>query len=72
MTRSPMSRYHHIPTENLKFTKFVEVLFQSKMTRDAIKTELISYVKAIETNYTDHISDMKLQLDREKNRTRKA
>ena len=55
MTRSPMSRYQHIQTENTKFTKFVDLLFASKMTRDAIKLELVNYVKALETNYTDHI-----------------
>ena len=72
MTRSPMSRYHHIPTENMKFGKFVDLLFESKMSKDGIKSELINYVKALETNYTDHIQELKTVVDKEKGRMRKV
>ena len=44
MTRSPISKYRHIQTENLKFTKFLDLLFKSKMTKDDIKDEIAKYV----------------------------
>lgn len=31
MTRSPASKYRHIATENIKFSKFLELIFKSKM-----------------------------------------
>lgn len=40
MTRSPVSKYRHIQTENIKFTKFLDLLFKSKMTKDDIKEEI--------------------------------
>jgi hypothetical protein len=72
MTRSPMSRYKHIPTENMKFQKFLDLLFHSKMQRDDIKDELLKYVQALETNYTDLIKELKVQLEKEKGRARKV
>ena len=33
-TRSPTSRYRLIPTENLKFQKFIDLIYSSKMTPD--------------------------------------
>lgn len=33
-----------IPTENLKFEQLVKVVFESKMTKDEIKHEIISFV----------------------------
>jgi hypothetical protein len=44
MTRSPMSRYRHIPTENMKFSKFLEIIFKSKMAKDDIREEILKYV----------------------------
>jgi hypothetical protein len=44
MTRSPVSRYRHIPTENIKFSKFLELIFKSKMGKDDIKDEIGKYV----------------------------
>ena len=72
MTRSPVSRYRHIPTENIKFTKFLDLLFKSKMGRDDIKEEIAKYVQALETNYTESIKELRLGVEREKNRARKV
>ncbi len=44
MTRSPVSQYRHIQTENLKFTKFLDLLFKSRMTKEDIKDEIAKYV----------------------------
>ena len=60
MTRSPVSRYRHIPTENIKFSKFLELLFKSKMSKDDIKEEIGKYVQVLETNYNDSIKELKL------------
>lgn len=43
-TRSPQSRYRHIPTENLKFAKFIDLIWKSKMDRDSQKSEILNYV----------------------------
>lgn len=59
MTRSPMSRYRHIMTENLKFNKFLDILFKSKLEKLEIKDEISKYVQVLETNYTDSIKDLK-------------
>ena len=60
MTRSPISKYRHIQTENLKFSKFLDLLFKSKMTKDDIKEEIAKYVQALETNYTETIKELKI------------
>ena len=44
MTRSPASKYRHIATENIKFTKFLDLIFKSKMSKDEIKDEVAKYV----------------------------
>jgi dynactin complex subunit len=66
-----MSRYRHIPTENVKFTQFLQLIFKSKMVKDDIREEILKYVQALETNYTDSIKDLRQQIDREKNKLRK-
>ena len=65
-TRSPQSRYRHIPTENIKFQKFMDLIYKSKMQQEDIKNEIIQYVQALETNYNDTIRDLKVQVEREK------
>ena len=63
---SPTSRYRHIPTQNLKFSKFIDLIHASKMTTEEIKTEICQYVQTIETNYNDTIRELKDNLDRER------
>ena len=48
-----------IPTENLKFNQFLEILFSSQMTKDEIKCETRDYVQVLETNYTDKIRELR-------------
>ena len=57
-----------IPTENLKFNQFLEILFNSQMTQQEIKNETKDYVQVLETNYTDKIRDLRTQMDRMKKR----
>ena len=68
LTRSPRSRYHYIPTENIKFEKFLDLLFKSKMTKDEMKEEVIGYMQAVETNYNEKIKELRFNLEREKRR----
>ena len=62
------SRYKQgmIPTENLKFNQFLEILFNSQMTQMEIKNETKDYVQVLETNYTDKIRELRSQVDRMK------
>ena len=62
------SRYKQgmIPTENLKFNQFLEILFNSQMTQAEIKNETKDYVQVLETNYTDKIRELRSQVDRMK------
>lgn len=62
------SRYRQgtIPTENLKFTQFLDILFTSGMTKSEIKNETESYVQVLETNYNDKIRDLKIEVEKMK------
>lgn len=71
-TRSPRSRYKSIPTQNVKFQKFIELIFKSRMMQEDIKEEIIKYVQALETSYTDAIRDLKVIIDREKKAAKKV
>ena len=67
VTRANMtSRYRQgtIPTENLKFSQFLDILFTSGMTKSEIKQETQSYVQVLETNYTDKIRELKIEIDK--------
>lgn len=64
--KSPNSRYRLIPTENIKFTRFMDLIFASKMEKDDIKEEIIKYVQLLETNYNATIRDMKTTMDKER------
>jgi hypothetical protein len=39
-SRSPVSHYRFIPTENAKFAKFLDLIFKSKMSKDDIREEI--------------------------------
>ena len=56
-TQSPFtdSRYRHIATENLKFERFMDLISKSQMKKENIRDEIVRYVQALETNYTDTI-----------------
>ena len=60
------SRYRQgmIPTDNLKFNQFMDILFSSRMTRDDIKDEACSYIQVLETNYTDKITQLRFALEK--------
>lgn len=55
-----------IPTRNLKFERFIEAAFKSKMPGVDIRDEIVKYVQALETSYTDAIKELKIAIDREK------
>jgi hypothetical protein len=38
------SRYKNIPSENIKFQQFIDLVFESKMEKDDVKFEILSYV----------------------------
>ena len=51
---------------NIKFEKFTEMLFNSKLKSDQIKKEINEYVKALETKYNQKLMEMRLRVDRER------
>lgn len=71
-TNSPTSRYRFIPTENIKFEKFMTLIFKSKMRPEEIRDEIMKYVQAIETNYNETIRMLKDEIGREKNKFKKV
>lgn len=57
-TKSPTSRYKVIPTENLKFQKFIDIIFNSNMSQEDVKEEIVKYFQVVETNYNQTIRDL--------------
>lgn len=60
---SPQSRYRFIPTENVKFSKFMDLIMSSKMAKEDIKQEIIKYVQLLETNYNASIKDLRQSVE---------
>jgi hypothetical protein len=52
--------------------KFIELIFKSRMPIEDIKDEIVKYVQALETSYTDAIRDLKSIIDREKKASKKV
>jgi hypothetical protein len=65
------SRYRNIPSENIKFQQFIDLIYESKMEKDDQKFEVLNYVQALETNYNDTIKEQKQRGERLKNQLRK-
>ena len=59
-----VSRYRDIPTENMKFQQFIDLIFESKMKKDDVKFEILNYVQALETNYNGSIQEQKIRNDK--------
>jgi len=51
-----------IPTENLKFSQFLDIIHNSKLTADEMKQETRDYVQILETSYTDKIRELQVEL----------
>jgi hypothetical protein len=66
-----MSRYKNIATVNTKFEKFVDLIFKSRMQPTEVKEEIIKYVQALETSYTDAIRELKNLVDKERSNQKK-
>ena len=48
-SKSPISHYHFIPTQNIKYEAFLDTLFASKYDDKRKKKELILYMQSVET-----------------------
>ena len=53
---------------NTKFEKFLDLVFKSTMPTFDVKDEIVKYVQALETSYMDAINDLKILIDKEKDR----
>ena len=54
---APGLRYKQgmIPTNNLKFEQLVKIVFDSKLTKEEQKNEILAYVQNLETQWADRI-----------------
>jgi hypothetical protein len=46
---SPVSKYKYMESQNIKFSRFLEMLFKSKLTNEKIQKEIQDYMTAWET-----------------------
>lgn len=60
-----------IPTENLKFSQFLDIIFSSKLSADEIKNETRDYVQIMETNYTEKIKELQVELEKKQKKLQK-
>lgn len=65
-TRSPISHYHMIPTQNIKYESFLDMLFSSNYDEDKKKQELVLYMQAVETRFTSICKELRLKLEKER------
>ena len=65
------SRYRRIPSENVKFQQFIDLIFESRMPKDGIKFEILQFVQALETNLNEAIRDERQRCERIKKELRK-
>lgn len=64
--RRQASKYRDIPTDNVKFQRFVDLLFDSGMPKDDVKDEIKQYVKALESGYMERIDEMKKKCEKDR------
>lgn len=55
----------------MKFERFIDVLFKSRMQTEDVKDQIVKYVQALETSYTDAVRDIKTLLEKEKKESKK-
>lgn len=70
-TKSPMSHYHFIPTQNIKYEGFLDTLFSSKYNEDEKKKELILYMQAVETRFNNMCKALRFKLEKERRKLNK-
>jgi len=51
-----------MPSKNLKFEKFLGDIFKSKKSADAVKDDIVKFVQAMETSYTEMIRGLRDQI----------
>jgi len=51
----------------VKFEKFIELLFKSRIQSEDIKLQIVKYVQALETNYMEIVQELKNTLNKERN-----
>ena len=71
-SKAPHTLYHNIPTQNIRFEKFIKTLFASPMSKEDIADEIILYQQAMESSYNEKARVMREKVDREKKRRIKA
>jgi hypothetical protein len=65
---SKRSSYLHIPTQNVKFERFLSLVFDSKMTSTEKQKEIVNFVQALESGLNSKLLEEKRRIEREKRR----
>mmetsp|Transcript_14583 Transcript_14583/g.12840 ORF Transcript_14583/g.12840 Transcript_14583/m.12840 type:complete len:320 (-) Transcript_14583:19-978(-) len=73
LSKSPISHYHFIPTENIKYEVFLDKIFESKSyDEDKKKKELKLYMQAVETRFNNMCKDLRFKSEKERKKRIKA
>lgn len=70
--KSPLSNYANIPTQNIKYEAFIDMLFSANYDDEKKKKELKLYMKAVETRFNSICTELRQQVGRERKRRIKA
>ena len=65
-TASPYERYRAMGAQTVKFPRFLDVLFESKMSNKELQQEIRGFVQARETAYCNKLQEMRKEIDLEK------
>lgn len=70
--RSPVSCYQMIPTQNIKYEAFLDMLFSSNYDDDKKKEELKLYMQAVETRFNNICKDLRMKAETERKKRIKS
>lgn len=65
-TRSPLSNYRNIPTQNIKYEAFLDMLFSANYDDARRKEELKLYMQAVETRFNDICKELRAKVEIER------
>ena len=65
-TVSPYERYRSMGAQSVQFSRFLDVLFGSKMNNSELQQEIKGFVQARETAYCNKLQELRKEIDQEK------
>ena len=64
--RSPSSNYQNVPTQNIKYEAFLDMLFSSNYDEERKKSELKLYMQAVETRFNNNLKELRNKVEKER------